>query len=99
MGTYLGGNKPTSTRKQVGEYMRRRVPGPGKSILRRLAAAGLVLLIGSGAALAQSGNPAAQDQGKPPAANAADAAKDNQRKTDEFVEATQAISGPAGNPE
>ena len=26
-------------------------------------------------------------------------AKDNQRKTDEFVEAAQAINGPAGNPE
>jgi hypothetical protein len=25
--------------------------------------------------------------------------RDNQRKTDEFVEATQAINGPAGNPE
>ena len=79
--------------------MRRRVPGPGKSILRHLAAAGLVLLIGSAAAFAQSGNPAAQDQGKPPAANAADATKDNQRKTDEFVEAQTAINGPAGNPE
>ena len=43
----------------------------------------------------------AQDQAKP-AANSAqpnDAAKDNQRKTDEFVEAAQAINGPAGNPE
>ena len=29
----------------------------------------------------------------------ADATKDNQRKTDEFVEAAQAINGPAGNPE
>ena len=36
---------------------------------------------------------------KPPAANAADVNKDNQRKTDEFVEASQAINGPAGNPE
>ena len=34
-----------------------------------------------------------------PAANAADATKDNQRKTDEFVEAAQAINGPGGNPE
>ena len=33
------------------------------------------------------------------AASAADAAKDNQRKTDEFAEAAQAINGPAGNPE
>ena len=62
--------------------------------------AGLALLIGSGGALAQSGTPAPQDQSaKPPAANAADANKDNQRKTDEFVEASQAINGPAGNPE
>ena len=37
--------------------------------------------------------------GKPPAASAADGTKDNQRKTDEFVEASQAINGPAGNPE
>ena len=29
----------------------------------------------------------------------ADAAKDSQRKTDEFAEAAQAINGPAGNPE
>ena len=39
---------------------------------------------------------------KPAAANGAqpaDAAKDNQRKTDEFVEAAQALNGPAGNPE
>jgi hypothetical protein len=72
---------------------------PGKSVVRHLAAAGLVFLIGSGAAFAQSGGQAAQDQGKPPAANAADAAKDNQRKTDEFVEAQTAINGPAGNPE
>ena len=84
--------------------MRRRVPGPGKSVVRHLAAAGQVLfvgliLIGTGAAFAQSGGQAAQDQGKPPAANAADATKDNQRKTDEFVEAQTAINGPAGNPE
>ena len=60
----------------------------------------MALLIGSGGALAQSGTPAPQDQSaKPPAANAADASKDNQRKTDEFVEASQAINGPAGNPE
>jgi hypothetical protein len=77
--------------------------------LRRFAIAGLVLSLGVslgfslgvGGALAQSGAPAAPDQqGKnPPDAKAADAAKDNQRKTDEFVEAQQAINGPAGNPE
>jgi len=79
-----------------------RVLGPKVSILRRFAAAsliaGLAFLVGSGGALAQSGTPAPQDQKTPPA-NAADANKDNQRKTDEFVEASQAINGPAGNPE
>jgi pyruvate/2-oxoglutarate dehydrogenase complex dihydrolipoamide acyltransferase (E2) component len=67
--------------------------------LALLAVAGFALPIGTGGAFAQSGNAAAQDQGKPPAANSADATKDNQRKTDEFVEASQAINGPAGNPE
>lgn len=71
--------------------------------MRHFAAAGLIaglaFLIGSGGALAQSGIPAPQEQSKQPPANAADASKDNQRKTDEFVEASQAINGPAGNPE
>ena len=67
--------------------------------MRRFAAAGLALLIGSGGVFAQSGTPAPDQSGKPPAASSADATKDNQRKTDEFVEASQAINGPAGNPE
>jgi hypothetical protein len=68
--------------------------------LRRVAAAGLVLLIGSAGAFAQSGSPTPQDQqGKAPSGNQADPTKDNQRKTDEFVEAAQAINGPGGNPE
>ena len=72
--------------------------------LRHLAVTGLVLLIGAGSAFAQSGTPNPQDQAKPPAGNAADAAaaaaKDNnQRKTDELTEAQQAINGPGGNPE
>ncbi len=71
--------------------------------MRHLAAPGLAVLIGIGSALAQSGDLRAQDQpGKPAAANsgsAADANKENQRKTDEFAEAAQAINGPAGNPE
>jgi hypothetical protein len=66
-------------------------------VLRAFAAAGLALLIGLGGAFAQSGTPNAQDQSKQPAANAD--SKDNQRKTDEFVEAAQAINGPGGNPE
>src|SRR6266436_5390337 len=46
--------------------------------------------------------PSRPGSGKPAASNSApsaDAAKESQRKTDEFVEASQAINGPAGNPE
>jgi hypothetical protein len=79
--------------------MRRGVRQLKNAVLRHLAVPGLALLIGIGSAFAQSGDIRSQDQsGKPAAANAADA-KDNQRKTDEFVEAAQAINGPAGNPE
>ncbi len=71
------------------------------AVLRYLAISGLALLIGIGSAAAQSGDIKAQDQAKPAANGAApaDTAKENQRKTDEFVEAAQAINGPAGNPE
>src|SRR6266850_2353972 len=86
-------------RQQFGEFMGRRVLQLHDAVLRLLAVPGLALLIGIGSAIAQSGDLRAQEQGKPPAANSADAAKDNQRKTDQFVEASQAINGPAGNPE
>ena len=67
--------------------------------MRRFAAAGLALLIGSAGAFAQSGTPDPQDQsGKPPAANAADATKENQRKTDEFVEAPRPSTARAATP-
>jgi len=57
-------------------------------------------LVGATGAMAQSGDTHAQDQSKSAApANPGDAAKDNQRKIDEFTEAAQAINGPAGNPE
>jgi hypothetical protein len=82
--------------------MRRGVLQLQNALLRHLALPGLVLLIGIGSAVAQSGDLRAQDQSGKPAANSAasaDAARDNQRKTDEFVEAAQAINGPAGNPE
>jgi hypothetical protein len=79
--------------------MRQRVFGFQNAVLRRLAASGFALLIGFGGAFAQSGDLRTQDTSKPGAANPADAAKDGQRKTDEFVEASQAINGPAGNPE
>ena len=87
----------------VGDFMRRRVLKLQNAVLRHFAVSGLALLIGVAAASAQSGDSRAQDQsGKAAAASAAqsaEAAKDNQRKTDEFAEAAQAINGPAGNPE
>lgn len=63
-----------------------------------LAVFGLALAIGIGAASAQSGDakaPADQAQKAAPA----DAAKDSQRKVDEYAEAAKAINGAAGNPE
>ena len=88
-------------RNKIGEFMRRGVLQLQNAVLRRLAIPGLALLIGIGSAAAQSGDSKGPDQSGKPAANAAsaDTAKDNQRKTDEFAEAAQAISGPAGNPE
>jgi hypothetical protein len=84
--------------------MRRRVFELRNAALRQFAATlavtCLVLLAGLGAASAQSGSPA-PDQNKA-ATQPADAAKDaaqNQRRTDEFAEAAQVINGPAGNPE
>jgi hypothetical protein len=79
--------------------MRRRVLDPKSAVLRHFAVAGLAFLIGSGGVFAQSGTPAPDQSGKPPADKAAEANKENQRKTDELAEAQQAINGPAGNPE
>jgi hypothetical protein len=63
-------------------------------------AACLALSIGTGSALAQSGDLRTQEQTKGnPAAQTQDPVRDNQRKVDEFAEAAQAINGPAGNPE
>ena len=69
------------------------------AVLRHLVIPGLTVIIGVAGAAAQSGAPPTQDQSGKPAAAAADVAKDNQRRTDEFAEAAQAINGPAGNPE
>jgi hypothetical protein len=78
--------------------MRRPVLPLKTTPLRHLAVPALVLVLGCGSALAQSGDNHAQDQqGKGNAA--ADATKDNERKTAEFAEAAQVINGPAGNPE
>ena len=77
--------------------MRRSVFGFQDKLFRSLAVPALALLLGASGAHAQS---AAGEQ--KPAANApspAEVAKESQKKTDEFVEATNAINGPAGNPE
>jgi hypothetical protein len=84
----------------TGEFMRRGVLKSGNSVLRHLGVPALAFLFGIGGAFAQSGDLRAQDQSqKPSNSSPADTSKDNQRKTDEFVEAQQAINGPAGNPE
>lgn len=81
--------------------MGRLVFGFQSAVLRRLATPALVLLLGASATIAPVGAVLAQEQ--KPAANApvtpADVAREGQKKADEFVEATQAINGPAGNPE
>src|SRR6516162_6536413 len=83
--------------------MRRPVLPLKITFLRHLAIPAMVFLLGCGSAsfssaLAQSGENHAQDASKNAAA-AADAAKENERKTAEFAEAAQVINGPAGNPE
>ena len=83
--------------------MRRRVLKLHRVVLRHLAPAILAIplafLIGTGGVFAQSGSPAPQDQKNAPDSKSADAVKENERKAAEFVEAQQAINGPAGNPE
>src|SRR5262249_15865612 len=79
--------------------MRRPVLRVKDAALRRLAAPGLAIWMGIGGADARSGALRARDQSGKPAANSNDAVKDNQRRSDQFTEAAQAINGPAGNPE
>lgn len=84
--------------------MRKVVLGSRSTVLRFAASAGLALVIGIGGAFAQSGTLRAQEQnakqpsGQGGQTNPADAARE-QRRSDEFAEAAQAINGPAGNPE
>lgn len=73
-------------------------------MLRGVAVPMLALTLGIGGAIAQSGTLRAQEQPKQPSgqsgqSNPTDAARENQRRSDEFGEAAQAINGPAGNPE
>ncbi|MEW6767759.1 MAG: beta-1-3, beta-1-6-glucan biosynthesis protein [Pseudomonadota bacterium] len=75
-----------------------RVSGVSRgAVLRLFALPAVALLIGMAAASAQSSGPQADQSQNAKAA--ADASKDGQRKTDEFVEAAKTINGPAGNPE
>ena len=67
--------------------------GPGTA---RVMLTVFALLLGTGVTLAQSGDARAQDQSKQGAAAATDPARDNQR---DFLEAEQAINGPAANRE
>ena len=76
-----------SGREQIGESMRRRVLQFQSAVLRHLAVPVLALLIGIGGAYAQSG--AQEHSGKPAATTPAYVAKDNQRKTDQFLEASR----------
>jgi hypothetical protein len=78
--------------------MRQRLRQGRFAVLRHFVVPGLALMLGMAGAFAQSGAPQNADTGKSAAA-AAETAKENQRKTDEFAEAAQAINGPAGNPE
>jgi len=98
MGKHLCGSLLPGGSQAIGDYMRR--TGFRVAVVQRVAVPALALLIGIGAAAAQSGDSRAQENApKQPAATDAPANKDSQRKADEFVEAAQAINGPAGNPE
>lgn len=83
--------------QSIGDFMRRVRTGFRVAVFQRVAVPALALFIGIGAAIAQSGDSRAQETA--PKQAPGDAAKDSQRKADEFVEAAQAINGPAGNPE
>lgn len=109
LGTHLGGNRQSTAdrlgwvkpRRTIGDFMRRLLSKVRNQLIRSIAMPGMVFMIGVGAALAQSGDVRAQDQGRQPpnAAAAAEAARDGQRRADEFAEAAQVLNGPAGNPE
>ncbi|MGO9356562.1 MAG: beta-1-3, beta-1-6-glucan biosynthesis protein [Xanthobacteraceae bacterium] len=78
--------------------MRRLLPTSCSTATRRIAIAGLAIVLGIGGAAAQSGDPHPQEQKVAPGGTS-EPAKEAPRKVDEFVEAAQAINGPAGNPE
>jgi hypothetical protein len=79
--------------------MRRLLPTYRSKATRQIAVAGLAVLMGLSPAAAQSGEPHPQDPAQKAGPAAAEAGKEAPRKVDEYVEAAQAINGPAGNPE
>jgi hypothetical protein len=58
-----------------------------------------VWVLSGGVCLAQSSEPKAGEQQRQQSGQASEAAKDGQRKIDEFAEAAQVLGGPASNPE
>ena len=77
----------------IGDFMRRVRHGFRVAVFQRVAVPALALFVGIGAAIAQSGDLRAQDNA--PKQAPGDAAKESQRKADEFVEAAQAINAMA----
>ncbi|MCX7322368.1 MAG: beta-1-3, beta-1-6-glucan biosynthesis protein, partial [Hyphomicrobiales bacterium] len=69
-------------------------------VLRRLVTPAIAVLLGAGAVVAPVSTVLGQEQkaaiGGP---TPAEIAREGQKRADEFVEATQVINGPAGNPE
>ena len=96
---HAGGRQRAVQRQTVGDFMRLLLSEFRNAAFRAIAVSCAAMTIGIGGAIAQSGDLKAQDQKPAATPNAADAAKDGQRKVDEFAEAAQAINGPAGNPE
>jgi hypothetical protein len=97
--THLHGiNRQRGRVESFGNFMRRVTSSSFGRHTAWAAIACFALFLGTGAAVAQSGDLRTQEQSKGAAA-AQDPVRDNQRKVDEFAEAAQAINGPAGNPE
>jgi hypothetical protein len=99
--TASDGGAEALTANFIGDFMGRLLFGFSSAVLRRVSTPLFALLIAASATIAPVEAVLAQDQ--KPAANApvtpADVARESQKKADDFVEAAQAINGPAGNPE
>ena len=94
----MAGNRSVISMRRVTSVLASR--GLFSRAVRIAGVLAFVATAGVSAATAQSGGDArGQDQSKQAPVSAPDAARENQRKVDEFAEAAQAINGPAGNPE